>query len=395
MNVMFNPLNGAASAARLPWHPPRIVELPPEEADEARTRLAQQDELAEVDAHASGLVSAEPPQEAETSPGISLNNPPSTAPLICQARPPVPKPSRAGIFNAAASENRRALYLAQRNSLVRAIRDPELSHRHRVILAEIIMVTNTQTGVAFPGYKALAEATGYSKATVELTTTELLKWRFLASTRKAAEPGGRALAHYTVIKPTMEQLQAAITAHIMAQRKPKAVPNPALRNTPDPNPSVRDADPNPNVGNTPAVPNIPRPKSGSVPNPVAGTVTRSTETRRGSGADAPAPASNGKAAMAAALGGQVAYAHRNIIISESGNITIGDEFRAELRETYNDSQIERCLARAPAQAGCSDPVKLLAQIRRCCSFAKQDDELHNKKLAAMAKGQSTRKTYER
>jgi hypothetical protein len=97
-----------------------------------------------------------------------------------------------------------------------------------------------------------------------------------------------------------------------------------------------------------------------------------------------------KAVMATALGGQAAYAHRNITISESGKITIAEEFCAELRETFVDSQIERGLQRAPAQAGSSDPVKLIAQIRRCCSYAKQDDE---KQLAA--KTQSTRRTFPR
>jgi hypothetical protein len=84
---------------------------------------------------------------------------------------------------------------------------------------------------------------------------------------------------------------------------------------------------------------------------------------------------NAKSAMAAALAGLTAYAIRNIVIANSGKISIGEEFRAELRETYTESQIERGIERAPSQVGGStDPVKLLAQIRRCCSYAKQDDE---------------------
>jgi hypothetical protein len=108
------------------------------------------------------------------------------------------------------------------------------------------------------------------------------------------------------------------------------------------------------------------------------------------------PPTDGKVAMAAALGGQAAFANRNIVISNSGKISIGEEFRAELRETYTDSQIERGIERAPSQAGGSaDLVKLLAQIRRCCSYAKQDDAVTDKKLAIAPKGQSARKTYER
>jgi hypothetical protein len=100
--------------------------------------------------------------------------------------------------------------------------------------------------------------------------------------------------------------------------------------------------------------------------------------------------------MAAAMGGEVAYAVRNITVSDSGKITISDGFKGELRETYTDSQIERGLERAPSQSGGSaDPVKLLAQIRRCCSYAKQDDTITDKKLAATARGQQARKTFER
>ena len=180
---------------------------------------------------------AQPP---EAVPGMGHNNPPKSA-----------KPD----FKAVLAENMRGLYRAQRDTLVRAIRDPLLGYRHCIVLAEIIMRANFQTGVAYPGYKGIAEATGYSESTVELTVTQLLGWGYLASTRKAAEPGGRALAHYTVIKPTVEQLQAAITAHMMAQRG-KA----------DPNTTVRNTDHSTTVRNSGSVPNTPHPKKGSVPN---------------------------------------------------------------------------------------------------------------------------------
>src|SRR5262249_19688426 len=81
--------------------------------------------------------------------------------------PPAPAPTKAD-FKAILAENMRGLYIAQRNTLVRAIRDPGLSHRHRVILAEIIIAASSNTGLACPGYKGLAEATGYSEPTVEL-----------------------------------------------------------------------------------------------------------------------------------------------------------------------------------------------------------------------------------
>jgi len=87
--------------------------------------------------------------------------------------------------------------------------------------------------------------------------------------------------------------------------------------------------------------------------------------------------------MAAAFGDQSAFAATNIIISRSGKISIGEELRAELCEAYTDSQIERGLERAPSQSGnCGNKLKLLAQIRRCCSYAKENDEAAARKLAA-------------
>jgi hypothetical protein len=131
------------------------------------------------------------------------------------------------------------------------------------------------------------------------------------------------------------------------------------------------------------------------PLPLDGSRPSIPRRGRGRGADAPPPETNGKdtkAAITAALGGQAAYAHHNILIAVSGKISLGEEFRAELREAYTDSQIERGLERAPSQVGGStDPVKLLAQIRRCCSYAKQDDE----KAAAKGQSQSTGRTFKR
>src|SRR5262245_43919399 len=54
---------------------------------------------------------------------------------------------------------RGGLYIAQRNTLIRAIRDPELKQRHHVILAEIILASNTASGLSCIPYSAIAETT--------------------------------------------------------------------------------------------------------------------------------------------------------------------------------------------------------------------------------------------
>ena len=110
------------------------------------------------------------------------------------------------------------LYWAQRDCLIRAIRDPELSHRHRIVVAEIISMTNAQSGVAYPGRKRLAELTGYTEGTIATTIKELVCLGYVVSDRRAPAPGSRALAHYTIVKPTSDELRAAIDAHITAIR---------------------------------------------------------------------------------------------------------------------------------------------------------------------------------
>lgn len=110
------------------------------------------------------------------------------------------------------------LYWAQRDCLIRAVRDPALSHRHRLVVAELIAMSNSTTGVCFPGRRALAEATGYTEAGIAKTIYELVEWGYVVSERRAPEPGRRPLAHYSIVKPTAEDLQAAITAHIQAIR---------------------------------------------------------------------------------------------------------------------------------------------------------------------------------
>ena len=116
------------------------------------------------------------------------------------------------------------LYWAQRDCLIRAIRDPELGHRHRVVIAELIAMTNATSGMAYPGRKALADATGYTEAGIAKTICELVDMGYVVSTRRAPEVGRRPLAHYSIVKPTSEELRSAIDAHIEAIRNSNVTP---------------------------------------------------------------------------------------------------------------------------------------------------------------------------
>jgi hypothetical protein len=153
-------------------------------------------------------------------------------------------------FDDVVAENlERGVYWAQRDALIRIIRDPAMSNRHEIVLAEIVAMTNTETGSCYPGRRHLSEATGYTEGTIATTIKELVAAGYIVSTRKAPEPGARALAHYAVVKPTADELRAAVDAHIAAirasntrakepsERWPKVKPVIHLRN-PDVDPVV-------------------------------------------------------------------------------------------------------------------------------------------------------------
>lgn len=142
-------------------------------------------------------------------------------------------------FDDVVAENlERGIYWAQRDALIRIIRDPSMSSRHEIVLAEIVAMTNTETGACYPGRRHLSEATGYTEGTIATTIKELVAAGYLISTRKAPEPGTRALAHYAVIKPTVEELRAAVDAHIAAIRAASARAKEPSRRGPDVNPVI-------------------------------------------------------------------------------------------------------------------------------------------------------------
>jgi hypothetical protein len=107
---------------------------------------------------------------------------------------------------------------AHRHALVRALRHPDLSDRHRVVFAEIVMTVNRATGAAFPGRKYLAKRTGYTVSTIGKVIFDLVGWGFLAATKRAPPAGGRALAHYAIVRPSAGQLEAALTARARISR---------------------------------------------------------------------------------------------------------------------------------------------------------------------------------
>src|SRR5258705_13089226 len=104
------------------------------------------------------------------------------------------------------------LLLAIKHTIVTAHRDGRLERRHYRVLCEIIDVINTRSGMAFPGQALLAEKSGYTVAVIRKTVSELIQFGYLVNTRRAPAGSTRALAHYTIRRPSIEEMHAAISA---------------------------------------------------------------------------------------------------------------------------------------------------------------------------------------
>jgi hypothetical protein len=87
------------------------------------------------------------------------------------------------------------------------------------VLAQVVQRTNVKTGLAYPGRARLAsdivfyangEAKHYSERTIGTTIYELIEFGYLVADKRAPESGGRALSHYAITKPSLEELQEKI-----------------------------------------------------------------------------------------------------------------------------------------------------------------------------------------
>jgi len=149
----------------------------------------------------------------------------------------------------------RGLLLTIKDAYTALSRDPRAEKRHFRVLAEIIDCLNFNDidakGIAWPGRKYLARQSadimrpeGYSEATIAKTIAELLAWGYLAHDRRAPPAGGRAVSHYTVRKPSIEDLKAEIDAWVREQREGSA-------KRPFPGRDKRQAATSPNVATEP------------------------------------------------------------------------------------------------------------------------------------------------
>lgn len=144
----------------------------------------------------------------------------------------------------------RGVYLVHLQALQRCIKDPRLDQRHRLVLVALTECINSKSAVAYPGRAWLAaniahyvhgEPRRYSEGTIANTLSELVEFGYLYVTRRAPESGKRALSHYAVYSPSVEELQSEIALACAAIRAlPKRqFPRPEVNSGVDVN-SVRD-----------------------------------------------------------------------------------------------------------------------------------------------------------
>jgi hypothetical protein len=77
--------------------------------------------------------------------------------------------------------------------------------------------------------------------------------------------------------------------------------------------------------------------------------------------------------MAAALNPDAAFAERNITITASGRLEIGEELRADLRKAYTDEWIDGAADCTLSAMGSNrNKVQIVTQLRRQCVFRKDD-----------------------
>jgi hypothetical protein len=125
-----------------------------------------------------------------------------------------------GDFEATVAENlRRGLLMTQRDVLIACIRDNRLGDKDRLVLVAVVERMNASTGMAFPGRRCVTEDVSkwaankrgcYTEAGVAKSISKLIGCGYLMYDRRAPEGGRKAIAHYTVCKPSIEDLEAQI-----------------------------------------------------------------------------------------------------------------------------------------------------------------------------------------
>lgn len=115
------------------------------------------------------------------------------------------------------------IWLACVKSLAAAMQDMRVTRLQLRIFGHLIDFLNAKTGMAYPGRKALAERSGYSEAAVARAISELISLGYIVSSKRQPTPGTRALAHYALARPSIEEMRSEI-GKFVAEKKASRQP---------------------------------------------------------------------------------------------------------------------------------------------------------------------------
>lgn len=110
------------------------------------------------------------------------------------------------------------IWLSCVKSMSAAMQDMRVTRLQLRVFGHLIDFLNAQTGMAYPGRKLLAERSGYSEAAVARSISELIGLGYIVSVRRQPTPGARAMAHYALARPTVEEIRTEIGKYV-AQKK--------------------------------------------------------------------------------------------------------------------------------------------------------------------------------
>jgi hypothetical protein len=134
-------------------------------------------------------------------------------------------PSKLSLDEAAKALIGPGRYAQERRALIEAIFDPRLgiAPLPLQLLAAVVECINGKTGMAYPGNRHLAQRIAnyvnglpvqYREGALRNAATLVRQAGYAVSEKRAAEKGGRAIAHFSITCPTPEEKQAGIDAYL-------------------------------------------------------------------------------------------------------------------------------------------------------------------------------------
>jgi hypothetical protein len=189
------------------WHRPECTELPPDEAEDARQRLLSPEEREEMRQAASG---------------VGHNSKRAQMPKDAGGKaPPWATPSKLSLDEAARANIGPGRHLHQLEAMIEGVFDPRLgtSPLPLQLLAAVVECINGKTGMAHPGGRYWAQRivnylsgipAQYREGALRNAVTAVRQAGYAVSEKRAAQRGGRAIAHFAITRPSPGRSRLAL-----------------------------------------------------------------------------------------------------------------------------------------------------------------------------------------